>query len=199
MKAERVKRHELGAGTTERLALLPSNAHMQGHRLRNAEEQVVRTALAQQHLSMDGAVADDGHLLQEVYDEIVIHPVATIREIIDNLIHGQALAILRRTAATACCRSGQVRQRCIVTNAADHSKIRLAERTREQFALGVPVAKEQDDITFFKVRMASSRSWHPVSVSWSPHCSWNSPAAPRHSGSAACQPSHGKSVSSSSD
>ena len=31
VELERIKCHELGAGVTERLVLLPSNAHVQGH------------------------------------------------------------------------------------------------------------------------------------------------------------------------
>ena len=40
VELERVKRHELGAGVTECLALLPGNAHVQGHRVvRGAEKE----------------------------------------------------------------------------------------------------------------------------------------------------------------
>ena len=39
VELERVKRHELGAGVTERLVLLPGNAHVQGHRVRGAEKE----------------------------------------------------------------------------------------------------------------------------------------------------------------
>ena len=43
--------------------------HMQGHRIHGAEKEAVRTALAQHHIGMDGAVAEDARLYQAVGDE----------------------------------------------------------------------------------------------------------------------------------
>ena len=113
VEAERVERHGLGAGTAKRLAFLPGNAHVQGHRIHGAEKEAVRAAPAQRHIGMDGAVTEDARLYQAVGDEIVVHPVAVIRDVIGNLIQGQTLAVLRRTAAAACRRSGQIKQRRI--------------------------------------------------------------------------------------
>ena len=39
VELERVKRHELGAGVTERLAFLPGNAHVQRHRIYGTEKE----------------------------------------------------------------------------------------------------------------------------------------------------------------
>lgn len=96
VELERVKRHELMAGVTERLALLPDNAHVQGHRGHSAEKKTARTALAQRHIGMDGAVAKDACLHQPVGDKITIHSVRVVLGSKGNLVQLQALAVSRR-------------------------------------------------------------------------------------------------------
>lgn len=51
VELERVNRHILGAGVAEPFVLLPSNAHVQRHRIYCAEKETVRATLAQRHSS----------------------------------------------------------------------------------------------------------------------------------------------------
>lgn len=153
VELERVKRHELGAGVTEDLALLPGNAHVQGHRVHGAEKETARTALAQRHIGMDGSVTKDVCLHQLVGDKITIHFVRVVLGCNGNLVQLQAPAVLWRTAAAACRRSWQLKDGRIATCIANHVEIRIAERMREQFSLGLPAVEEQDDLAFFK-------DWH---------------------------------------
>ena len=153
VELERVKRHELGAGVTEGLAFLPSNTHVQGHRVHGAEKETARTALAQGHIGMDGSITKDVCLHQLVGDKITIHFVRVVLGRNGNLVQLQAPAVLWRTAAAACRRSWQLKDGCIATCIANHVEIRVTERTRDQFTLGVPTVKEQDDLALFK-------DWH---------------------------------------
>ena len=95
VELERVNRHMLGASVAEPFVLLPSNAHVQRHRIYGAEKETVRAALAQRHIGMNGAVTEDACLHQTVGDKIVVHPTKIIFEIIGNLIQHQSLAVLR--------------------------------------------------------------------------------------------------------
>lgn len=140
----------LGAGVAEPFVLLPSNAHMQRHRVYGAEKETVRATLAQRHIGMDGMVAKDARFHQMVSNKIVVHPAKVIREIIGNLVQHQAFTVLWWTAATACCRIRQLEHGCIVACIADHVEIRIAESMCEQLALGVPAIEEQDYLAFFK-------------------------------------------------
>ena len=49
-------------------------------------------SLAQHHIGMDCAVAEDSCFHQAVDDKIVIHPAKIICEIIGNLVQQQSLA-----------------------------------------------------------------------------------------------------------
>ena len=131
VELERVKRHELGAGVTEGLAFLPSNAHVQGHRVHGAEKETARTALAQGHIGMDGSITKDVCLHQLVGDKITIHFVRVVLGRNGNLVQLQAPAVLWRTAAAACRRSWQLKDGCIATCIANHVEIRVTERTRD--------------------------------------------------------------------
>ena len=153
VELERVKRHELRAGVTEQLALLPGNAHIQGHRGHGAEKETARTALAQRYIGMDGAVAKDACLYQPVGDKITIHFVRVVLGNNGDLVHLQVLSVLWRTAASACRRSWQLKDGRIATCIADHVEIGVAERTRNQLTFGIPVVEEQDDLALFK-------DWH---------------------------------------
>ena len=153
VELERVNRHMLGAGVAEPFVLLPSNAHVQRHRIYGAEKETVRATLAQRHIGMDGMVAKDARFHQTVSNKIVVHPAKVIREIIGNLVQHQAFTVLWWTAATACRRIRQLEHGRIVACIAGHIEIRIAESMCEQLALGVPAIEEQDDLAFFK-------DWH---------------------------------------
>ena len=127
VELERVNRHMLGAGVAEPFVLLPSNAHVQGHRIYGAEKETVRAALAQRYIGMDSMVAKDARFHQTVINKIVIHPAKVIREIIGNLVQHQAFTVLWWMAATACRRIRQLEHGRIVACIADHVEIRIAE------------------------------------------------------------------------
>lgn len=165
VELERVNRHMLGAGVAEPFVLLPSNAHVQRHRIYGAEKETVRATLAQRHIGMDGMVAKDARFHQTVSNKIVVHPAKVIREIIGNLVQHQAFTVLWWTAATACRRIRQLEHGRIVACIAGHIEIRIAESMCEQLALGVPAIEEQDDLAFSRIGMTSSRSWQ-ASVSF---------------------------------
>ena len=132
---------------------LDTTAHVQGHRVHGAEKETARTALAQRHIGMDGSVTKDVCLHQLVGDKITIHFVRVVLGRNGNLVQLQAPAVLWRTAAAACRRSWQLKDGRIATCIANHVEIRIAERMREQFSLGLPAVEEQDDLAFFK-------DWH---------------------------------------